>query len=410
MTATSKQLISDEIQWHIDNKLTHQIHTSERRAFRACRRRWSWVYQDYLQPQTTPEPLEFGIAFHKAMESFYEPRTWKADHIARAEIAAIAFKQECENQLRQYKKNHPDPDVEVLKSYKERIELGLGMIRYYCKTVSPEYDKNWTPVRVEVGFEIPIKNPYTGLEFYCRCVTCRRKWQHHSGQEVRLNDNNWKGLPVTYGGRLDALFQDEIGRYWIVDWKTTTRIMDADNESAFLQLDDQVASYLWALREMGIECAGFVYVEIKKAQPQEPAILQRPYRGRMVSTSKETLTTYDLALATIQKHDYAQWARGEYNDYLNWLQVEGPKFTQRHQIHKNGNEITAVGETIALEALDMTNDPAVYPQPGRFSCGFCMFRQPCLGMNMGEDYIYTLDTLFDRVSKLYYEEKVPSTE
>lgn len=414
----SQPLFTDEMKWFIENHLTHQIHTSERRAFRACRRRWSWVYQDMYAPTTTPEPLEFGVAFHSAMESFYDPRTWGANADARTEIAAMHFKSVCDQQLKKYKKLNPDPDVIVLNSYKERVELGLGMIRHYCSVMSPKYDEGWKPVRVEVDFEVPIPHPTEGYQLYCKCLQCVRKWEKFTQKTGWSTANepfngslqsDWKGLPVTYGGRLDALFQDEIGRYWIADWKTTSRLLDEDAEASFLQLDDQVASYLWALSLMGIECAGFIYVEIKKACPQEPKLLSRAYRGKWVSTSKENLTTYELALATIQKHDYAQWARGEYDDYLNWLKFEGPKFTQRHQIHKNRNEIVSVGHNIALEALTMINNPLVYPQPGRFSCNWCLFKQPCLGQNMGEDFLYTLDTMFEKRTKYYWEEKKESS-
>lgn len=404
-----------ELQWHIDNHLTHQIHTSERRAFRACRRRWSWVYQDMYGPLTTPEPLEFGVAFHAAMEAFYEPKMWGKDHDTLVNVAKMAFKVTCDKQLKQYKKLNENPDVVVLQSYKDRVELGIGMIDYYCTAMSPKYDENWKPIRVEVGFEVPIFHPTLDYQLYCKCKVCFAKWCKYTGKnnwsasssmhQGSSTSSDWRGLPVTYGGRLDALFEDQFGRYWIADWKTTTRVLDEDAESSFLQLDDQVASYLWALNHLGVKCSGFVYVEIKKAVPQAPELLARPYKGRSVSTNKQTLTTYQLALDTIQKHDYAMWARGEYNDYLNWLKIEGPKFTQRNQIHKNSAEIRSVGEAIAYEALDMINDPNVYPQPGRFSCNYCMFRQPCLGKNMDEDYVYTLGTLFEKRTKMYWEEK-----
>lgn len=425
-----KMNIPEATQWFIDKKLTHQIHTSERKAFRACRRRWSWVYRDMYYPQVGVEPLEFGTAFHEAMEIFYEPQTWNQALEVRTDLALVAFASRCKKQLKEYKKLNPDPDVTILESYKTRLELGLNMIRYYCNKMTPHYDKRWTPVRVEVGFEVPILHPDSSEQLWCKCSQCQRKWFNSShgkidkqkwlidqygtdldgDEEDEIYTKQWKGLPVTYGGRLDALFQDELGRYWIADWKTTSRLLDEDAEASFLQLDDQIVSYMWALSVIGIEVAGFVYVEIKKAFPQPLKVLSRPYKGRLLSTDKTVMTTPEIALKSIKELDNDGWQMGLYDEYLTWLRMEGPGFTQRHQIHKNAAEIVNAGIVIAEEALDMIGEPRVYPMPGRFSCNWCMFKQPCLGQNMGEDYIYTLNTMFERKSLHYYEERDASTE
>jgi hypothetical protein len=423
-----------EIQTYIDNNLTHAVHTSERRAFRACRRRWDWAYRQNYHPNVPVPPLEFGIAFHKAMEHFYEPRTWLSPLEVKGNLALVAFRQECEEQMRKYQRDNPDPDVEVLDDYRERIKLGLGMLKYYCWEVSPVYDRNWTPIRVEISFEVPIKHQDTGEQLWCKCDKCWRKyykspmyseeyraWRATMPNDLSLHEGEgwyteqhrkyyWDGLPVTYGGRLDMLAQDEHGRYWIVDWKTTKAIIDEDAQASFLQLDDQISSYVWALTQYGIEVAGFVYVEIKKAYPAPPTRMKRTREGRAFSTSKTELTRYDEYLTTIQKQDYDAWQMGLYDNHLNWLKSQGPVFTQRHQIHKNAHEIANTGRYISMEALDIISNPSVYPQPGRFSCNWCMFQQPCLGVNMGEDYQYTLDTMFEKQDRLYYEEKPPTTE
>lgn len=426
--------MTNDVQWYIDNKLSHQIHTSSRRAFRACRRRYNWVYNDMYSPKVPQPPLEFGIAFHKAMETFYEPMTWRSPLDVRRDLALIAFQRQCEAHLKSYMKLNPDPDVEVLNDYKNQIELGLGMLKYYCNNISPVHDKRWTPIRVEVGFEVPIKNPdkptkhckrenctvceekaWRGQYLWCACDNCWHRWMRHNDPNGDPSNwhrgyDHWSGLPVTYGGRLDALFQDDSGRYWVIDWKTTSRMLDEDAEASFLQLDDQIMSYVWALSQLGIKVAGFVYVEIKKAIPAPPDRLSRLYKGRSFSTNKQFLTTYAMFKETIQNEDNPAWQMGLYDNHLEWLQKEGPKFTQRHQIHKNQAEIDNAGAAIGYEALDMIGNPRIYPQPGRFSCNWCLFKQPCLGMNMGEDYLYTLSTMFEKKTEHYWEIKEASTE
>src|SRR5258706_10937254 len=118
-----------------------------------------------------------------------------------------------------------------------------------------------------------------------------------------------------------------------------------------------------------------------------------------------------MFLETVQKGDPEGWQMGLYDDHLLRLKSEGPRFTQRHQIHKNEHEIAEAGRVIALEAMDMSDvNLRIYPQPGRFSCNWCLFKQPCLGMNMGEDFAYTLDTLFEKKTQMYWELKESSTD
>jgi hypothetical protein len=54
-------------------------------------------------------------------------------------------------------------------------------------------------------------------------------------------------------------------------------------------------------------------------------------------------------------------------------------------------------------------DLRIYPSPGRFACGGCAFRQPCLEKDNGGDYQYFLDTMYEeRVP--YYVRQEASTE
>jgi len=361
-------------------------------------------------PLVTPPPLEFGVAFHAAMEEWYRPEFWQKP--TQLDVALQRFKMECDAQLKRYKRLNPNPDQEKVNEYKERIELGLNMIRHYCENMSPEYDNGFTPIKVEIEFEVPITGP-TGEWVWCKCDQCWRRYNAYEnlilGAEAYRN-GAWPGLPVTYGGRLDMLAKDDLGRFWVYDWKTTARLLNEGKEESFLELDDQVSSYLWALTYYNIRCAGFVYVEIKKEYPKIPRRLDKTRQYRSFSTDRNTLTTYEMARKTFDEQDHEVYTQGFYDDYLNWLRLDGPRFTQRHQIHKNDYEINQIGLNIYYEAQDIVNSPLIYPTPGRFSCPSCMYRQVCLGMNQGEDYKYTLNTMFEKKEKHYYEEQKPSTE
>lgn len=393
--------------------LYHAIHNSETKSFRGCRRRWAWVYRDGYYPRVTPKALELGIAFHNAMETWYDPELW--NHPDRNEVskalAMATFAKVVKQQLKTYEKLNGPASDEVKSDYKERRDLGLKMIKYYADEISATMDGDFTPIAVEVPFQVP-------LGFKCTCERCFKKWIESdiASREINAVGNMdqseyyqyfkkiFGGLPVVFGGRIDMIIQDKNGRLYIWDHKSAARILDEDAESSFLQLDDQVARYCAAMHILGHPVAGFIYSEIKKAVPEEPQRLVRALKGKNFSVSKNANTDYKTFLETVKKHDSDAYDAGLYDDYLTWLKLEGPIYFQRHQIHKNKFEITETWNNLIEEAKDILSDPRIYPQPGRFSCTTCAFKTPCIGKNMGEDYIYTLDSMFDRRTKHYYEE------
>lgn len=394
----------------LELNLVHPIHTTERRSFRSCRRRWNWIFREFYYPTVQHRALEFGIAFHKAMETWYDPITWHDPEreIVNQGLALTVFTETVKEQLSNYRRLNGEPSPEMKADYEDRVQLGLKMIRYYTGIISPQLDKGFTPVGVEVPFELD-------LGFNCNCDICWKRFENYlkanlttrqSGKTIALEKaSSWEGLPVTYGGRVDMIAQDHDGRLWLFDWKTTGKIMDQGTEEAFLELEDQVTSYVVAFHRLGRPVAGFVYHEQKKAMPEPPQELTRMVKGRKFSTAKNANTTYEDFLVHVSKHDPLALQYGLYDDYLSWLKREGPQFYQRHQVHRNKHQIESAWEDMVAEAKDIVLNPRVYPQPSRFGCNTCAFRQPCLGKNMGEDYYYTLNTLFEKRTKHYFEEE-----
>jgi hypothetical protein len=260
------------------------------------------------------------------------------------------------------------------------------------------------------SFQISIKLP-TGLSpFRADIVHKLGRWRKggHTHRRI-IKSITPKRITETQCIKVDAKDELFVTKDYILTHNTTSRIMDEDSESSFLTLDDQIASYVWALRLLGMPVVGFVYVEIKKAYPTTPDELSRLYKGRRFSTSKTLMTTPEIYRRFVSEYDAMAYAEGCYDNYLSWLKREGPKFHQRHQIHKNDHECEEVGRNVFLEASDIIGNPKIYPQPGRFSCQTCLYRQPCIGKNQGEDYKYTLDSLFEKKERNYYDEQ-PSTE
>lgn len=421
----------------IEQRLVHEVHTSERRSFRGCRRRWSWVFQDFYYPQVTAKPLEFGVAFHNAMETLYDPSTWSmTKHPAGREVvlqAAITnFVETCKSQKKKFwdsdASSFADPD-EVDADYEERLELGKGMLTYYWNDLAPDWDKHLTPIKVEVEFIVPIQNPDDKSFLFCKCKRCQvtiQQWREQHIEVVEHSDGHIEpaedlqeilringlieqyGLPVCLAGRLDMLVKDEHGDLWIVDWKTAARLARGDasgqDRDEFLELDDQIGSYVMALRrKLGLNVRGFIYVELKKAFPEAPTRNKVMRLGRMYSVNQNQNVDFDTYLKTVKEHDTEAYEAGLYDDFLNFLKNGGVNFHGRYQIMKSDDELEEIERQLWMEAADMTDpDLRIYASPGRFSCGFCAFRQPCLETYRQGDPTYLLDTLFDKRDKHYW--------
>jgi len=158
--------------------------------------------------------------------------------------------------------------------------------------------------------------------------------------------------------------------------------------------------------------AGFVWAEIRKAVPEEPEPLKRPYKGRLYSANKQTPYDPDVYETTVREGDPSGYHEGLYDEFLEFLRTEGSTtFHRRHQIHRNDTELDSCGYNIWLEACEMT-DPnlRIYPSAGRFTCNGCAFSEPCLALNRGEDVAHYMDTMYEKKDRHYYDEKPSSTD
>lgn len=366
----------------------HSVHNSERMSYRGCLRRWDWVFNQGYYPLTTAPPLEFGKSYHVAMEKYYNPSTWwmtKADEETRTthQLAAIgSYTRSTREQLVAALRmaEGPQREDELRAEYQERIDLGTGMLKYYF-SLAPQLD-NFTPVKTEVGFEIPLINPDTEEPLWCRCPDC-----------LKFDPDN--GRPVTYGGRIDMLAEDPEGDYWIFDWKTAASIPDRND---FLETDDQITGYCCAFRKLGIPVKGFIYHEQRKAYPQPPKENATSRKGCRFSVNKQQATDYDTFIATVSKEDWTAFEAGFYDDFLDWLKESGPRFSRRSRQHRSPKRLENAYINMCREAMDMVayrEGKPVYPQHGRFNCSNCAFREPCIAQQSGYDYQYTLDTLYE---------------
>ena len=355
------------------------IRTSDRGIFKGCRQRWDFAskMRRNLEPWQKYKPFEFGTAFHAAMEVYYDPARWTFDReIVEAEALAKFAAVNKQQRIQVAQSQGGELSSDSLADYNERHELGLGMLRHYFKWARTR--DNFTPIAVEIDFEVPILVPQ-GVEVlpdgYSTVYDTRDLLCLHDTQGF---------IDVVYQGRIDMLVKDEAGEYWIFDHKTAAQMGDL----SWLVLNDQVTSYCWALQHMlKIPIAGFVYNEIAKKVPKPPQVLQ----SGALSVNKQQDTTFDLYMEALVQGNFSIEA---YQGMLNYLKASPKQFVRRTQVRRSPYELEMQGRRIFLEAVDMLNDPSIYPSPSPMNCNSCMYRQPCTAVQDGSDVEFLLKNLF----------------
>src|SRR5258708_3510685 len=202
----------------IQERLVHEIHASELRAFLECRLAWHWAFTEQWVPNKRPEPLEFGAAWHTGLEALYDPALWenstKNELYARARSAfeaAVASQVTAYLQRIEQYTLSPQDQIEIDK----RLALGRNMLSNLVRKLDKE---RYRPIAAEEEYEAPIldsgKRP-----IYCKCDACWRKVTEFCCREdlPQVFRPDWIGLQAYFRCRIDALFEDRVGSLWAVD-------------------------------------------------------------------------------------------------------------------------------------------------------------------------------------------------
>lgn len=128
--------------------------------------------------------------------------------------------------------------------------------------------------------------------------------------------------------------------------------------------------------------------------------LKRLQHGKRFSTAQNQDTTLDMFLETVQTEDGPAYRAGFYDEYIAELRKSPPVFHQRFPVIQSDKKYKNTLDNISMEAMEMTNpDLHIYPAPTKMNCQGCNFRTPCLAKYHGENYVYTLDSLFNKGSR-----------
>lgn len=349
------------------------IRTSDRKQFKECRQAWDWgsKIRSNLEPNKEAKHFAFGTAVHGGLEEYYNPLTWSWHKDDRRSVVLSKMLAKFA-ELYPYPGNLADAPDDLRQDWLNEIDLGKNMLLGYAEWAKDR--DRFTPIFVEKEFEVPVPIPTdkNGI------AVVPYGFDHEAGNLLYNNE------PVVYQGRVDMLIEDEFGNYWIVDHKTAGQFGDTSH----LIIDEQCGSYAWALGySLGLKISGVIYNELRKDVPHPPAVL----KNGTLSKSKSQNTTYELYLQAIHENSFAE---EEYADILGFFKEVGNKFFRRTQLHRSPKELELLGQRIGIEAIDMLNNPSIYPNPSKMRCNGCAFFAPCVAKQDGSDYEWYLNDLF----------------
>lgn len=364
-----------------------EIHTSDRLLYRRCRRKWDWssrIRQNLMLDGAASNPaLWLGSGVHFGLEDFHG---WNRFGDPRDALYAYH---------KAWKKSELPADDDIW------LELGIGMLEHYVERWLPQHGHIGQTLwidgepQVEVTVQVPL-----GMWI----------WLNFPGElpDKRLNpellmqgtivyseeppDDRPEWTEVVYDMTFDRVLLDRHDRIIVEDYKTAKQ----EFETARLELDSQVGSYLWGGTLLyGRAVEGACWTQFIKATPQPLRWLKT--RNRF-STDKSQKTTVSLARAQLIEH----YGKGQipdlYTDFLNDLAAletpEGDRFIKRSVIYRNEYNAQAEEAKIHAEVGEMLraflpvghpNRLPIYNNPTRDCEWDCPFRAPCIATDDGSD-------------------------
>lgn len=345
-----------------------RLSTTERQEFKECRRRWDFssLSRQSIEPNRPAIALWFGTGIHHALEMYYNA------HIDGTDVGfdiTVPWKEWYDSELKRLEESQTVLWDEQKQELEEMFKLGYSMLQNYDE---------WSVVadtKPETGFK---KVLYTEREFAVPIPG-------EDDKPYRFTDGNGQEWECWLVGRLDMVVEDFEGRIWVLDHKTSKDRLDEE----ILVLDDQMTMYLWAAQQiLQKPIEGCYYNVLRKKLPVVPEGLKS---GKGLSKAKSIDTTYDVYLQAILDNGFDP---ADYEDILDHLANKKTGFFERVKVRRNQHEIAMAGRMLLLEAIDMLNDPFIYPNPTRDCKWKCDYKDLCLALNRNDDIDYLLKALY----------------
>ena len=324
------------------------IRTSDRQAFKRCRRKWS-LSSHLHHNRTQSEQVSyfwFGTGCHYALEDFHGYNYYK--HPAEAFRAYVTAQ-------RQFSRHHPE--YKLPYEIDEFETLGCAMMDYYVTywlATREVLETLWWKGEPQCEVQCTLLLPY---------------------QNEHYNE-------VFYQFTLDRVVVID-GELWIVDYKFYNRDWSSD-----LDLDAQMSAYIWAGQTIyDRPIKGAIMQKHFKAVPGEPRILSN---GRLSADSKQN-TTYAMYKRALEEM-YTEIERAPLanrNCLQELMQMEGfekDPWIQRERTERTEREQETEGESVLLELPEMLNPELPLYKSRQMDCTWCNFKDVCLAMDDGLDW------------------------
>lgn len=348
-------------------------HISDVIAYKSCRRRHSWSsrYHSNLEPKRPYAPFFTGSAVHYCIEELRSegiaPLTSLSKYL-RAQLSGMRRDQ----QLWLVERPAIRQQVKLIRSMVEQYMIWAKNNR------GPFSDVNMETLAHECTFG-PESDPVSGDNE----IPGEHREKDFPGVLLKVNGKVlWP--PVMIAGKFDGLERRKSdGTIWIAEYKTCRGI---EERAALLQHDEQATTYVYAASQLfGEPVAGIVYTLLRKKAPATPDVLKSGH----LSANKNIDTTVAEFRRAIRRHYGPQateaFVQKQFGEVLANLAAFGKPFVARVAIERTPQQMELFVRELHATVIEMNSPDTVMYANRTWSCPGCMFRQPCLARDMGQE-------------------------
>ena len=326
-----------------------RIDPDQRASFKRCRRQWDFAapHRRGLEPRDEARPA-LAAALTDALAVYYYPGTWDWQ---------------------------PDLKQSLVHKAVERslTDAGADGLVATATTLLDCYDA-WAKV-VDDFAPVKIGHDVAGM------------LTDPADPERGLLAPNGSG--VLYTCRVDMLAVDAADEYWVVRHRI---VDDWQHRDALVRDEEAIAAcWTWEQDYIGMQIVGTIHNELRTDLP-----LDRPGPGTARLRGPVAQHEGSGGGRSIPAHQ-RESVRASRVEPANRFEQHTAGPVRRTRIRRSRDELSSAGAQLAVEALDMLRDPAIYPNPGAH-CSVCEFAAPCVAMFAGSDPEPVLAAQFRRRS------------
>lgn len=321
------------------------IRTSDRMAFKRCRRLWGWTshLRMGLRIREEADYFWFGSGIHFALEDYHGYNVY--GHPGKAFLAYVEATRKAGR---------------APATWNDLTPVGVGMASYYADFWLQSSGRDPLETLTIDGVPQVEVNGFIDLGI---------KWQNKR---------------VVYGFTLDRLTVDADGGIWVVEYKTAKAF-----QVLHFDTDEQCTAYCWAGSKMyGLPVQGVWYYQLKKVVPALPRILST---GKISTDPKQQTSSalYRKMLIDIYgSPDAAPVPNRKFHDTLVVEETEDQdRFIRRECVERNPTQLQSFEQRVHLELGEMLNESLpLYPNQTRDCSWQCPLQAACVALEDGSDY------------------------